>query len=277
MRSRFRIFKVIYRSANSLVIALLTILAFISVLTPANQRIAFAATTPAGCPGGPAGPTAPGINCNDQSTWTTPVATTPLRASCGEATNPSYRIISQDSGSFIKFLCEGADPNRNIIEVIVERGADWLVNMSTVFFAVIIMLSVVGMGASGASPEAIKASKKRITSAVISIAAFWTARIFLTLTGIVDGKFLGVDVKAGFNKDTIPALMIALVQYLQFIGGALSVIVIIIAGIRFMTSQGNPNAIAQAKKLIAYAVVTLLIVGSGTLVFSLLGVIIKGS
>ncbi|MCC7543583.1 hypothetical protein IT415_02645 [bacterium] len=270
----------IIQTIRKLLIVASFLLVFGLVLFPGNQHVAHAVNTPAGCPGGGAGPVAPGIDCNNQSTWPgatpapSPVA---LRATCGEATNPNYRIISQDGGSFVKFLCQGADPGRNIIEVIIERGADWLVNLSTVFFAVIIMLSVVGMGVSGASPEAIKSSKRRIVSAVTSIAAFWTARIILTITGVTgDNKILGVDVTV-FNKDTIPALMIALVQHLQFVGGALSIITIIVAGIRFMTSQGNPNAIAQARKLIAYAVLTLLIVGSGTLIFSLLGVIIKGA
>ena len=205
---------------------------------------------------------------------------------CSDINNPDVT----SSGGFVQMLCSmpSSNPNANVISVLIETGANWLTGLLTIFFGVVVVASVVSIGASGASPEGIKSAKKRITNAVVSIVLFWTARIVLDLTGITSGKILGVSVNqgydangnpmsnSGFNIGTFLKIFSSVLGFLQFVGGAISVIVIIIAGIRFMTSQGQPNAIAQAKKMIAYAVFTLIAVGSAQLLINIIGIFIKG-
>jgi len=57
----------------------------------------------------------------------------------------------------------------------------------------------------------------------------------------------------GAQLDSILKIFLALV-------GAIMVIVIIIAGIRFITSQGNPQEVAKARNTILYAVIGLIVI-----------------
>ena len=47
------------------------------------------------------------------------------------------------------------------------------------------------------------------------------------------------------------------------LGGALALLVIVIAGLRFITSQGEPQAVAKARNTILYALVGLVICATG--------------
>ncbi len=54
--------------------------------------------------------------------------------------------------------------------------------------------------------------------------------------------------------------------------GAIAVIIIIIAGIKFMTSQGNPDSLTKAKNTIIYAAVGLAVsLGAFTIVTFVVG------
>lgn len=189
------------------------------------------------------------------------------------------REIVSNNG-FIAFLCGNkgtSGDTRNAVVVIIENIATYVLGISTYIFAVMIILGVVQMGVAGGSPGGIQSAKNRITLAVTSIAFMWLGRLFLDLTGVTGGNFLGVPVSSGFNKDTIPLIIAAFMQYLTFIGGALSVTFIIIGGIRMMTSAGNPNGLKQAGKIITYAVISLVAIGSLNLIFQLISLVITGS
>ena len=54
--------------------------------------------------------------------------------------------------------------------------------------------------------------------------------------------------------------------------GAIALIIIIIAGIKFMTSQGNPEALAKARNTIIYAAVGLAVaIGAFSIVTFIIG------
>lgn len=61
------------------------------------------------------------------------------------------------------------------------------------------------------------------------------------------------------GTNPIFALMTILIQILTFIVGLAAVITIIIAGLRMITSSGDPNTVATARRAILYAVVGLAI------------------
>lgn len=180
-----------------------------------------------------------------------------------------------DNG-FVKQLCnENTIPGRSAIEVIIERLSNYVVFLTVGICMIMIVLGIIQAGTSG--PGGISAAKTRIVAAVSSIALLWAGRLYLSLSGITGGEFLGVNIRDNFDSGTIPEIAGAILKYLVYTGGALSVIFIIFGGIRMMTSQGNPQGIAQAKKIITYAVVSLVaIVGVG-LIFQLIQLVITGS
>jgi hypothetical protein len=195
-------------------------------------------------------------------------------------THKQRNIIS--SGGLISYLCGDGTDTRSAAVVILENIATYVLGLSTYVFAVMIILGIIQTGVSGGSPSGIQAGKKRIALAVGSISLMWLARLIFDLTGITGGRFLGVDVSGtasspGFNKDTLPLIIGALMQYLTYVGGALSVTFIIVGGIRMMTSAGNPQGVKQAGKIMAYAAISLVAIGSLNLIFLLVKLVITGS
>ncbi len=191
----------------------------------------------------------------------------------GDQINGQGQIIS--TGGFVSILCTG-DNNQTAIQSIVENLTNYILNIGVIVFAIMIGLGMVQVITGGASPEALKAGKKRITLAASSIALFFAARVTLDLIGVTGGgRFLGVDLN-NFDQNTILELIAAAWQYIQFIGGALAVTMIIVGGIRMMTAAGNPQSIQSARKIITYAVIGLLGVASVSLIFSLIGRVITG-
>lgn len=62
------------------------------------------------------------------------------------------------------------------------------------------------------------------------------------------------------NKDnTIAPVFKNVVNILLFIVGAVAVVVIIIAGIRYVTSAGNATAVSAAKNTLMYAIIGLIV------------------
>ncbi len=76
-------------------------------------------------------------------------------------------------------------------------------------------------------------------------------------TGCTDTNTPGVEVA---TLKCIPALFQTLVTAaLEFVG-AVAVIMIIYAGIRFITSRGDPKAVQGARQVMTWAIIGLLIV-----------------
>lgn len=179
------------------------------------------------------------------------------------------------SSGFVSTLCTGGN-EQTAIQSIIENLTNYMLNIGVIIFAIMIGLGMVQVITGGASPEALKAGKKRIFLAASSIALFFAARATLDLIGITGGgRFLNVDLN-NFDQNTILELIAAAWQYIQFFGGALAVTMIVVGGIRMMTAGGNPQQIQTARKIITYAVIGLLGVASASLIFSLISKVITG-
>ena len=77
--------------------------------------------------------------------------------------------------------------------------------------------------------------------------------------------FQGVDIN-GQGLNAVPVLIANLIDLAMFFAGALSIIYIIIGGIRYVTSVGNPQSIAGAKRTLTYAIGGLLLAMSAILI-----------
>jgi|GEM_PF-4550585 len=169
----------------------------------------------------------------------------------------NLRANNRVSQEFTDRWCK--ENGRNAIEVVVETIGNWLVTILTIFASIIVIIGAIEISASGGSPGAIKDGKKKIAQAVGGVATLWVARLFLDLIGATgQRKFLGVSTD-DFNYDTARLILIAVGSYLMYTIGFVSVAMVIVGGIRLMTSQGNPNGVASAKKTILYAILGLVI------------------
>lgn len=179
------------------------------------------------------------------------------------------KTISQTG--LVRWLCsqEPAGSTRNAIEVLIEMAANWLLGIASILFMVMIGVGMVQVMTGGASPEMVKAGKKRIIQAASSIALFALARVVMDLLAITGGNFLGVPV-GNFNLDTIYQIIEAVWKYLIFVGGVLAITMIIVGGMKMMTSAGNPQQVQAARKTITYAIIGLLGLLSVGLIFNLI-------
>lgn len=66
------------------------------------------------------------------------------------------------------------------------------------------------------------------------------------------------DSKAG---DTINRLITQILNLISFVAGIAAVVMIIVAGVKFITSQGESANIASARNTILYAIIGLVVVG----------------
>lgn len=85
-------------------------------------------------------------------------------------------------------------------------------------------------------------------------------------TACSSGNTADSAVCAGQDKETVndpitgpTGLIIKAAQIVSLATGVAAVLVIIIAGIRFMTASGDPSSINQAKNTILYAVIGLIV------------------
>ena len=74
------------------------------------------------------------------------------------------------------------------------------------------------------------------------------------IQGGVDGSGGGGDKN---KADRVPTIIRTVVNVLLFIIGVFAVIMIVIAGLRFVTSNGDANTLSSAKNTIIYALVGL--------------------
>ena len=107
-------------------------------------------------------------------------------------------------------------------------------------------------------------------AAAVFVLAF-TLAIPSTVPALVDGEAAihastETSIKDGINKAggtentrDLPTFIKSIVNILLFVVGAISVIVIVIGGIRYVTSAGDSNQISGAKNTILYAVVGVVI------------------
>jgi hypothetical protein len=158
---------------------------------------------------------------------------------------------------------------------LVETLSNYIVGLGTFVLFVMIALAMVQIIVAGGSPESLKAGRKRLTLAVISVALLLTGRVVLDLIGVTGGTFLGVPVQ-DFNRETVQDIITAIYGYLLFAGGTLGVGVIIFAGIKMMTSAGNPQAIQASRKIIMYAVIGLLGLASVGVINSIIQKVLTG-
>lgn len=67
-------------------------------------------------------------------------------------------------------------------------------------------------------------------------------------------KFLGKEIDPNQGFDAVFPLIAALIEFSLFAVGALAVVMVIIGGLLYATSQGDPKRTATAKKTIYFAV-----------------------
>jgi heme O synthase-like polyprenyltransferase len=73
-------------------------------------------------------------------------------------------------------------------------------------------------------------------------------------------ELLAIKINSGFPKLDATDVLDGVLSIFYFIVGALAVVIIILAGLQFMTSSGDPAKITKARMAILYSVIGLVVV-----------------
>ena len=98
--------------------------------------------------------------------------------------------------------------------------------------------------------------------------------ILTTLPGMVFAKEAKLSTYEGTE---IPGFLEMIRTWFLGFAGALAVLFIVIGGIKFITSSGNPKQLESAKKTLTYAIIGLLAVLLSTVILNLIAGDLVGS
>jgi len=79
----------------------------------------------------------------------------------------------------------------------------------------------------------------------------------------------GSSCKSVTEKNSLGHLVGIIVDFLSIILGIIAVIILIIGGLKYITSAGEPKSVAEAKHTIVYAIIGLIIAASASLIVHL--------
>ncbi|HSX45281.1 MAG TPA: hypothetical protein VLF39_04240 [Candidatus Saccharimonadales bacterium] len=101
------------------------------------------------------------------------------------------------------------------------------------------------------------------------VIAFITATILLTPVvamaasaaqqAVCNGAGLGTGCTAPAGSTNIPSAAAKSVQLFAVVIGFVAVVMVIISGFKYITSNGDPNAVASAKNTLIYAIVGIIV------------------
>ncbi len=170
------------------------------------------------------------------------------------------KIKVSNYGNFYKYICDPSQPNA--VMGVAAGLSNWLVALVGLVIVLMIIVGGVQMVASGGNPEALKAAKRRITNAIMSLIVLISLRALLVLVSIggQPNEFFGTKVnESGETLQSISDLLVAAINFALYLGGALSVVFIIVGALRYIASGGNQTNLQKAKNTIVYAVLGLII------------------
>ena len=142
-----------------------------------------------------------------------------------------------------------------------EPLVNWIIGILVALFGMLLTLimivSAVQISASGGSEDRIKSAKENIFKAATGLVLLISASAII---GIINGVFNGVENTALFDQTNnnlaplgIPLLITNITARAAGLAGTVSVIFVIVGGIRYTTSAGSEKNITSAKKTIVAA------------------------
>ena len=142
-----------------------------------------------------------------------------------------------------------------------EPLVNWIIGILVALFGLLLTLimivSAVQISASGGSEDRIKSAKENIFKAATGLVLLISASAII---GIINGVFNGVENTALFDQTNnnlaplgIPLLITNITARAAGLAGTVSVIFVIVGGIRYTTSAGSEKNITSAKKTIVAA------------------------
>jgi hypothetical protein len=144
------------------------------------------------------------------------------------------------------------------LQPLIEFIMNIMIGLFGIFAVLVLIISGIQISASAGNENVVKSAKENIFKIITGLVLLISFRAILSL---INTAFEGVNTSSLFgatgnelNPEGIPKLLGNIISIASFISGTVAVIFIIVGGIRYITSAGNPKAIEGAKKTLIYAV-----------------------
>jgi len=146
---------------------------------------------------------------------------------------------------------QGADASTNPVEVAVNFMLQLAAGLSLIY----IVIAAVRLTTSSGDPQAIAAGRKTIIFAIVGLII---SVMGLVITSIIQTEAARIAGSSDpfFGGDGIVTVV---VEKLSFAVGVASVIMLIIGGLRYITSGGQPQSAQAARNTIIYAIIGLVV------------------
>ena len=162
-----------------------------------------------------------------------------------------------------------ADGGTNPVEVAV----DFMLQLAAALSVIYVIIAAIRLTTSGGDPQAIATGRKTIIFAVVGLII---SVMGLVITSIVQSEAAQV---AGSSDPFFGTggIVTVVVEKLSFAVGVASVIMLIIGGLRFITSGGDPQTAKAARNTVLYAIIGMIVAVVAQLLVSFVLTRIGGS
>ncbi len=199
---------------------------------------------------------------------------TKLAAGIGALTVAATVNVGSAHAAIIDFLPN--DPTKigkdDIIHVLTNI-IQWGLAFASAIGVIFIVINGYQYILSAGNPEQIEKAKMGLTWSIGGFVLAISSYAIVLLTAQTLG-FQQIGALKSNQPGSLPGsadnILVSIANILFIFGGAVAVAFIILGGYRYVTSQGNRDAVEKAKQTLLYAVVGLLLLFSSVVIFNLI-------
>ncbi|HEX9595114.1 MAG TPA: hypothetical protein VF996_03240 [Candidatus Saccharimonadales bacterium] len=146
----------------------------------------------------------------------------------------------------------------------VQNVVEFMLQLAAALSLVYVIIAAVRLTTSSGDPQSVATSRKTIIFAVVGLII---SVMGLAITSIIQTEAARI---AGASNPFFGegGVITVLVEKLSFAIGVASVIMVIVGGLRFITSGGDPQTAKAARNTVLYAIIGMIVAISGVLLVS---------
>lgn len=175
-----------------------------------------------------------------------------------------------------------ADPTKigkdDIVRVIMNL-IQWALAFASAIAAIFIAVNGYQYVLSAGNPEKLEKAKMGLTWSVggfiLAISSYGIVYLVASTLQFTQLKRLE-DHRPASVPGTVKPVVESIADIIFWFGGAVAVFFLIVGGYRYMTSQGDREAVEKAKKTVLYALIGLIILFAAVLIFNLVSTTVIG-
>lgn len=170
----------------------------------------------------------------------------------------TYVAFMGGNGSFDTLNCATADCTGGNAQAILMNALRWFIGTGSFVALIYIVIGGVGYLTSGGDPGKLQKAKNTIAYALIGLVVTGLSQVIITFVF----NIVNAAEATGDFRNSLLEILNGVLSILAVV----AVIVIVIGGVRYMTSTGDPSKTKKARDTILYAAIGLVVCGIAAIV-----------